>query len=359
MADRERRAASAALRVGVAGAGWGTRVSVPAFRAAGWEVAGLWSRRPERAREEADRLGIDWCTDDADALLTRAGIDAVAIHTPPHTHLDLCLRAFAAGKHVLLDKPFTMNAAEAAQLREAAQASGLTAMVNFEFRFAPLRRQILDLLATGTIGVLRHALITTHVSNPLVALERPWRLEPEAGGGVLNELGTHAIDQVRQWFGEIVAVSADLGSFPPAGLDAASPSEDWFSAIFTLEGGARVGQTISWVTQPEQGTRITIVGSEGVIAVQSAGSVLFDGVVTLGRAGEAEFVVVPPPPDQAEFASGNGAVEASRRLIAALQRGIAEGRSPTPDFEDGWRSQRVVDAVRASAGEGRVVQLDA
>ncbi len=70
-------------RIGVLGAGWGTRVSVPAFRAAGWEVVGLWSRRPERAQAEAARLDIPLATIDAEALIARPDVDAVAIHTPP------------------------------------------------------------------------------------------------------------------------------------------------------------------------------------------------------------------------------------------------------------------------------------
>ena len=126
-------------RVGILGAGWGARVSAPAFRAAGWEVAGLWSRRPQRAEAEAARLEIPFATHDPAALINRPEIDAVAIHTPPHLHLELCRAAFAAGKHVLCDKPFATNIADARALLVAADASDRTAMLNFEFRFAPLR----------------------------------------------------------------------------------------------------------------------------------------------------------------------------------------------------------------------------
>ena len=70
-------------------------------------------------------------------------------------------------------------------------------------------------MAEGAIGRLRHVSMDIHTTNPLIQLERPWRLDPALGGGLLNELGSHAIDRLRQWFGDLATVSARLASFPP------------------------------------------------------------------------------------------------------------------------------------------------
>ena len=341
-------------RVGVLGTGWGARVSVPAFRAVGWEVAGLWSRRPERATAEASRLEIPFATDDWQALIQRPDIDAVAIHTPPHMHLELCRAAFAAGKHVLCDKPFATNTADARELLAAAGASECTAMVNYEFRFALLRLLIASLLSEGAIGAVRHVSMDLHTTNPLLQMDRAWRLDPSHGGGLLNELGSHAIDRLRQWVGELETVSAQLGSYPPPDLDPAFTSEDQVSATFTFAGGGIATLSLSWVSDPPAGLRIVITGSEGVIVATSPGSMLTEGEVLLGRAGENGFSRVDVA---SEDAAGGGAVEASARLIRAFEQGIEEGRTPSPNFEDGWWSQIALDGVRESAATGRVVEL--
>ena len=338
------------------GTGWGTRVSVPAFQEAGWEVAGLWSRRPERAAHFAERLGIPYSTGDAQALIERPEIDAVAIHTPPHMHLDLCRAAFDAGKHVLCDKPFATNIADAEAMLEAAEASGLTAMVNYEFRFAPLRQQIQRLVADGAIGDMRHVSVDLQTTNPMLEFERPWRLDPAHGGGLLNELGSHAIDRLRQWFGDLTAVSAQMESSPPEGLEPQFTSEDHISATFEFVNGGIAVLSMSWVTEPPLGMRIVIGGSEGTILATSPGAMLSEGEVSLGRAGEDGLTMVEPPADQAAVAAG-GAITASARLIEAFAAGIDNGESPSPNFEDGLQSQIVIEAMRESNATGRVVRL--
>jgi len=343
-------------RIGVLGAGWGTRVSVPAFRAAGWDVVGLWSRRPERAQAEAARLDIPLATIDADALITRPDVDAVAIHTPPATHLALCRAAFEAGKHVLCDKPFAMTAAEAREICRAAEASGLVAMINFEFRFAPLRLQIKQLLDEGVIGTFRHASFEVQINNPLIQLGRPWRLDPAEGGGVLNELGSHGIDRFRQWFGDLSSVSAELASFPPP-TDTGLATEDWLRVTCTFEDGGLATLVLSWVADPPQGLHGVIVGAEGVLTARAAGSMLTDGEIALGRREEEALAPVPSPADQRDFDTANGSVAASRRLIDAFDRGIGAGVSPAPNFRDALHSQIAIDAIRESAASGRTVHL--
>ena len=348
--------ASQPKRVGVFGTGWGARVSVPAFRAAGWEVAGLWSRKPERAASVAERLEIPFATHEAAALLDRQEINAVAIHTPPHMHLKLCRDAFAAGKHVLVDKPFATNAADARALADAAEASDRTAMINYEFRYAPLRVRVWELLNEGAIGKVRHMSADLHTTNPLMQLERPWRLDPAHGGGLLNELGSHAIDRFRQWLGDIATVSAQLGSFPPDDLPVGLTSEDQISASFSFESGATATLDMSWVSDPPLGLRVVITGSEGVIRATSPGSMLSEGDVAIGRIGDEEFTAVIPPADTASELP-KGAVGVSARLIHTFAAGIDEGRSPAPNFVDGLHSQVAIDAMRESAATGRVVQI--
>lgn len=344
-------------RVGVFGTGWGTRVSVPAFRAAGWEVAGLWSRKPERAAMMAERLEIPFATPEASALLDRPEIDAVAIHTPPHMHLDLCRAAFAAGKHVLVDKPFATNVEDARQLAAAAENSSLTAMVNYEFRYAPLRARVAELLQQGAIGEVRHASIDLHMTNPMIQMDRPWRLDPAQGGGLLNEMGSHAIDRFRQWFGDIASVSAQFASFPPEGLDPSFTTEDQVNASFTFDSGASAALSMSWVSDPPLGLHIVITGSDGVILATSPGSMLSEGEVKIGKAGDSQLSAIQAPALDSDDLPADS-VGTSARLIQAFATGIGTGHSPAPSFTDGLHSQIAIDAMRESAATGRVVPID-
>ena len=210
------------LRIGVLGTGWGTRISVPALRAEGWHVAALWSRNAERAEKQAAESGIPFATNDASALINRPDIDAVTIVTPTPTHHDICLEALAAGKHVLCEKPMAMHAGEAEAMVAAAESAGVTAMINFEFRFTPQRLHVQRLLAEGYLGGLRHGMVELYWAPPLAERELNWRSQAVMGGGVLNEHGSHYIDALHQWLGDIRSVSARVETFVPQRRGSAS-----------------------------------------------------------------------------------------------------------------------------------------
>ena len=351
------------LRIGVLGTGWGTRISVPALRAEGWEVAALWSRNADRAERQAAELEIPFATNDAAALVERPDIDAVTIVTPTPTHRDICLQALAAGKHVLAEKPMAMNAAEAEDMAAAAAAAGVTAMINFEFRYTPQRLHLQRLLADGYVGRLRHAVVELYYAASLAERPSNWRSQAALGGGALNEHGSHYIDALHQWGLVIRSVSARTATFVPqrlaadAGTPEAADADDFFTATLTLDDGAVVVLTQSWAAGAGLGMRATLAGSGGTLVTTCRESMMFDGAVcgAPGAAGELERL--PLPADIAPFDEPDWRVASSRRLLREFLRGIREGGSPAPNFADGLRCQRVLDAIRESAGSGRTVDL--
>ena len=105
------------------GTSFGARIHVPALRRAGFEVAALVGRDAERTRRRAERLGAGRpCTSLAEALAE--GVDAVSVAAPPAAHASLAGEALDAGCHVLVEKPFTLDVAEAEHLVTAAAAAG-------------------------------------------------------------------------------------------------------------------------------------------------------------------------------------------------------------------------------------------
>src|SRR5580765_5870251 len=136
----------------VVGTGFGTRVHVPALRAAGFEVRALVGRDPERTARRAERLGIQHaCASLADALALN-GVEAVTIAAPPDAHAALAIEACDAGRHVICEKPFALDAREAEAMCAAAARAGVTALVGHEFRWAPDRSLAARAIAGGAIG---------------------------------------------------------------------------------------------------------------------------------------------------------------------------------------------------------------
>jgi predicted dehydrogenase len=347
------------LRIGVLGTGWGTRISVPALRAEGWHVAALWSRHAERAEKQAAELEIPFATNDASALVDRPDIDAVTIVTPTPTHHDLCLQALTAGKHVLSEKPMAMHAGEAEAMAAAAESAGLTAMINFEFRFTPQRLHVQRLLADGYLGRLWHGMVELYWAPPLAKRELNWRSQAAMGGGVLNEHGSHYIDALHQWLGDIRSVSARTETFVPQrrGSGAEADADDFFTATFDMAQGGVVVLTQSWAASFAQGMRATLAGSDGMLVTACRETMMFDGEVCGAPTGSDDLKRIPRPPDFPPLQEPDWRVGSSRRLLREFLRGIREGCSPAPNFTDGLRCQRVIDAIRESARSERTVML--
>jgi myo-inositol 2-dehydrogenase/D-chiro-inositol 1-dehydrogenase len=145
-------------------------------------------------------------------LLARADIDAVVVCTPSNLHADLGIAAALAGKHIYLEKPVAIHAAEARRLREAVCESGVRMAVGFNRRCHPLYLQARDLINSGAVGAIRA--VITSCNEPLAPDAMPgWKRARATGGGVLLDLASHHADQLR-WFlnDEVDEVEAEVHS---------------------------------------------------------------------------------------------------------------------------------------------------
>ena len=353
------------LRVGVAGLGFGATVHVPAFLSEGWTVPVVWSRRLERAREQAAAFGIAEATDDFAALVARDDIDAVAIATPPMAHHDMVLAALAAGKHVLCEKPFARNAAEARAMLDAATAAGLTAMVAHEFRFTPQRAYIAELLASGYLGTPQVAQVELFTGRRVQPQPPPLGASAADGAGMLGGLGSHFIDGLRQWFGEVREVDGLVRTLRPDRTDPATggivqtDADDAFQFALTFESGVVASMSATNAAGPGFGGRTFLTGSEGSLYAEQPGpNPQQDGTVLGAPVGERALAELPMPERYTPFEDDRDLrLVAFRLLVREFERGIREGVSPAPSFEDGWRCQQILDAVRESSRTGRRVAI--
>ena len=342
------------MRAAVVGTGFGARVHVPALRAAGFDVVALVGTDADRTERRAARVGVGrWATSLADVL---DDVDAVTIATPPDTHALLAAEAVAAGRHVLCEKPFTLDASEAAALVTAADAAGVVALVGHEFRYAVDRAVIGRALRRGVAGEPRVALLAAHVAlaaDPSTAAPS-WWFDAARGGGWLGASGSHVVDQVRSWLGDVEAVSADL-----AHVVDGRGAEDGFDIRFRTRSGCvgSLQQTCASWGPPLAVTRV----------VGSTGTVWSDG--TTGWVADADGarpldvdddLALPSPPqprdDDARHRFTHLELGPYTRLAEVWRDAIEGGpllADPAPaTFADGLATMQVLDAVRRSAAQG-------
>jgi predicted dehydrogenase len=187
---------NAKLRVGVVGSGFGATVHVPAYRAhSRFEVVALAS--PGRASSVAAEHGIPHAFPSCSAMLEGVELDLVSVASPPvHHHRDV-LAALARGKHVLCEKPFALNLAQAQEMEREARRVGTACALAFEFRYVPSRIATHELVRNGHLGALRQIEMAYFASYLRAPADRPnsWWFDRTQGGGIANAVLPHLLDQ--------------------------------------------------------------------------------------------------------------------------------------------------------------------
>jgi predicted dehydrogenase len=340
----------------VVGTGFGTRVHVPAARAAGFAVLGVVGRDPERATRRAARAGVDRAFTSLTEALASPGADVVIVATPPDTHAELAEQVIAAGRHVLVEKPFTTSVADAERLVALAEEAGVVALVGHEFRFAPPRVTLRDALARGLVGSPRMATVLRHVSfaAPLDLAAPSWWWDRSRGGGWLGAAVSHVVDDLRTWLGEFAAVSAALPLV--SGRDPES-AEDAVSARFAMRNGCEGVLQDSASVWGDDFQMARVAGPSGTLTLTGTEVTFADagGLQTLPPAGPPLPVVAAPSDDpRLRFSH----LELGPAIVqATVLRDLIEGRPLEPllspaTFADGLRCMRVLDALRRSADLG-------
>jgi predicted dehydrogenase len=352
-------------RIGVIGAGFGALVHAPAFRSEGWDVVALCSRDRDKATKAASAAGIPDVHTDPMELIARTDLDAVTISSPPASHHRLAIAALESGKHVVCEKPFALDAGEAREMVRAAERSGKTAMVAHEFRRTPQRALIRQLLREGYVGTFRLCTIELFLDRYVTPEPRSlgWMAYEAEGGGLLGALGSHYIDALRDWFGEVETVSGRLEAFRPDVLDARgqrvkAETDDTFLFTLGFRSGGIATMTASFATTPTRGARLVVMGDEGTLLAEQPGPNPMEDGIVIGSRNGSPLAPLPTPPQYTPFRDERDhRLMAFRLLVRDFGLGIEQRTSPSPSFVDGLRCQEVIDAVRSSSRTGQRVTL--
>ena len=222
----------------------------------GHTVQAVGSRRADAAAQFAVQHGIPTAHASYDELVADPEVDAIYVASPHPFHAEHASLALNAGKHVLVEKPFTLNADEARELVALAEEKGLVLLEAMWTRFLPHMQRIREILEAGTIGEVR-SLIADHTQK--LSEDPEHRMNSlELGGGALLDLGIYPISFASSLFGAPQAIQA-AARFKATGADAQ------VATIFQYAGG-QMASTLS-ASDTKGPNRATILGSEGRIEI--------------------------------------------------------------------------------------------
>jgi predicted dehydrogenase len=294
------------------------------------QLRGIASRNKSRAEQAAREMGFQKAYGSYEELLADKEIEAVYIPLPNHMHAEWVKKAADAGKHVLCEKPFAMNAKEAEQAIAHAKSKGVLVMEAFMYRFHPQWKRAREIVKAGEIGTV-HAVSTvfsymlkdpTNIRNILAA-----------GGGAIPDIGCYAVSSARFMVGRepsrvisLVHRDAELGT-------------DILTSGILDFGTTRCAFTLGTQTFPSQ--RVDVLGSGGELSVL------------------LPFNAYPDTPMQVTVTTGLGrrqvyapATDQYVEMFEAFSRAVREGgTAPTPP-EDAVANMKVLDALFKSEKSG-------
>src|SRR5215203_5885945 len=351
--------------IGIVGTGFARTTQIPGFRdCMGAKVVAIASRNPDRAEVMAKEFGIEHVAADWQELVRHPDVDLVSVVTPPATHMEIALAALDHRKAVLCEKPMALNASEATRMVEKANAAGVLALIDHELRFLNSRRMMRGMLQTGAIGAVRHCNYVFRSDYRGIA-DRAWDWWSDAamGGGALGAIGSHVVDsfrwilssEVTKTFGMLSTHIKQRPDKTRGGESRVVTTDDEAKVLFRFSDGlyteaATGAASISVVESGKYENRLEVYGTKGALMVEETGE------LWLSPTGSGAWR--PVQVDQDHMAQGMREGSWSRGFTAfavAICDALRAGKTVVKDaatFEDGYRVQLVLDAIRASNEHG-------
>jgi predicted dehydrogenase len=360
------REAAMVIGLGIIGCGVIGGVHAAAARRAGSAVAACFDVDQQRAQEFAGQHGAVHCAS-LDALLGHADVRAVVIATPNDTHCELALRALAAGRDVLLEKPMALRVGECQHILDTAQQLSRIVQLSFVCRQSPTALLAKSFIDAGRLGRMYHARAMLFRRRGIPGLGRWFTTAQHSGGGVLIDIGVHVIDlllhlsgsptplrisgQTASLFGRPIEQYrfTDMWAGPPQ-LDGVFDVDDHATATLRCDGDLTFDIAVSWASNiPEiaMNEGITILGDRGGLFLH-----LWDGRITLTT--ETDGVLGDFTADVPAASAWDSAWQRQHELFAEA---ITQRTAPPAGAMDGLIAQAIVEAWYESSRQQREVEV--
>lgn len=332
-------------------------------------------RNEERVKAAAAKLGWDHYETDWRKVVENPEIDIIDVSTPGDSHAEISIAAAKAGKIVWCEKPLGNTLDEAKQMLDAVQEAGVANAIFHNYRKAPavaLAKRMIEDGRLGTIYHFRAVYLQDWIADPNFPLV--WRLQKDkAGSGTHGDINAHIIDLGRYLVGEFDEVCGYLHTFIKKRPLAGAIDDRLGAAASTEMGDVTVDDAAMFLAKFKNGALGTFEASRFAVGRKnhnrfeingSKGSVVFN----LERMNELEYYNEGDDADAKGFRliqvtdgahpyAGNywpvghiiGYEHTFVNLVADALTAIAEGKPISPNFEDGYRNQCVLDAVERSS----------
>lgn len=350
------------IRFGFIGAGQIAYSSADSVRAhPQGEVVAIQDTNADRLADLGRKAGIPKTYAEAQQLFTDPDVDAVYIAVPNKFHAPLALDALRAGKHVLLEKPFAFNYADAKEVVDTAAASGRVFSLGMNMRFRPDSQIVREMVRDGTLGEVYHAKAFWFRRQGIPKLGTWFGRRELSGGGCLYDIGVHMLDLCLFTMGNYEPVSvtgATYTKFGNRGLGeggwgmsdrehahADFDVEDFATGLIKFANGATVSLDVSWACHAEDSNRndVHLYGTD-------AGAQCFPAKLFRSADQGPGYIVEENLKRDLSFAP-----DRFHNFINHLLGG--EELCVTPHHA--LVVQRILDAVQESCRSGREVRLDA
>jgi predicted dehydrogenase len=325
-------------------------------------------RTEAKVAEARARLGFEEHATRWQDVIARADVDAVDICTPGDSHAAIAIAAAAAGKAILCEKPLANSVADAEQMLAAVRKAGVVHMLCHNYRRCPavaLAKRIIDEGKLGAIHHYRGVYLQDWIVDP--GFPRVWRLEKSrAGSGSLGDILSHTMDLSRYLVGEPSEVSGLLQTFvserplpdDPGRLGQVDVDDSAQALVKFANGAVGYYEGTRFAPGRKNYNRLEINGSKGSLVwdlerMNELELYLEEGPLS----GFRTISVTDPrhPYVAAWWPPGHiiGYEHSFTHTVHDFVRGVADGKSPPPTFEDGLQNQRVLDAIERSARTGQ------
>lgn len=324
------------LRIGILGAARIAELSIVSPAAAtGHRLVAVAARDVSRARGFASAHGVERVHETYDDLLADPEVEAVYNPLANGLHGPWNLRAIRAGKHVLSEKPFAANAAEAREVAGAARSAGVVVLEAFHYPFHPLFRRVVELVGSGAVGAVQH--VETVLRMPAPAEGDPrWSLA--LAGGATMDLGCYALHAQRQLGLRFLGGEPQVVSGSGRERVGQPGVDEALSVSLAFPSGATGSAACDMAAPDVWDFHLTVTGTEGVLHVPDFPRPHEDDSLVLRRHGEAEVV---------EHLGSRSSYTYQLEAFAAAVRG--EGSLPY-DVDDTVPQAELIDAAYAAAG---------
>lgn len=330
----------------------------------------------ELAEQKAHEFGFNRATDDWRKLVADPNIDVVDICTPNFLHKEIALEAIKHGKHVYSEKPLALTAADAKEMVEAAQKAGVKTLVGFNYMKNPTSQLAREIIQNGEIGEVVH-FYGTHNEDYLASPNTPidWHCyKAKAGLGTLGDLAAHIVSMAHYLVGE--EITSVVGDMQTVITERPNPqnlaekvkveNEDQATAIVRFANGVMGTIESSRIAcGRKMGLTYVVTGTKGTLTYtqeRMAELKLYLHDDDKSRQGFKTILVGPEHPDYAAFcvSAGHGIGFNDQKAVEVrdLVNGIAADDRMFPDFEEGYKVSRVLEAIAKSAEEKRWVAVN-